>query len=104
MSTMFQRAYAFNGNISAWDTSKVYQMKNMFLEARRFDGDLSSWARNTPRIFAYRTDAEIRDYLGYQGFTSAKNTTTDMESHADHSTPFMFGIVPLLALLIIMLF
>ena len=43
MSSMFQSADAFNGNISSWDVSKVTEMGNMFTGATSFNGNISSW-------------------------------------------------------------
>ena len=40
---MFEGAYSFNGDPSAWDTSKVYDMYHMFYDASKFNRDLSRW-------------------------------------------------------------
>ena len=43
MSRMFNRAGAFNQNISNWDVSSVTNMSNMFNWAIVFNQDISSW-------------------------------------------------------------
>ena len=43
MSSMFDNATAFNGNISSWDVSAVTNMSSMFDRAAAFNGDLNSW-------------------------------------------------------------
>ena len=40
---MFRSAYEFNGDLSAWNTSKVTNMNDMFYVALKFNGDLSAW-------------------------------------------------------------
>ena len=44
MSSMFQVAAAFNGNISSWDVSKVTDMGAMFSGATSFNQDLNGWS------------------------------------------------------------
>ena len=43
MSSMFDGASNFNGDLSSWDVSNVINMSNMFESAISFNGDLSSW-------------------------------------------------------------
>ena len=43
MSSMFQDAASFNGNISSWDVSSVTTTNKMFNGATTFNGDLSAW-------------------------------------------------------------
>jgi surface protein len=43
MSYMFQRASAFNGDLSDWNTAAVTNMSYMFQLASAFNGDLSDW-------------------------------------------------------------
>jgi hypothetical protein len=56
MSSMFERARYFNGNIFSWDVSRVNDISNMFSEATSFNGDLSQWnvsaVFNVYRMFA----------------------------------------------------
>ena len=48
MSSMFNGATSFNGDISKWDVSSVSNMKDMFRDAGSFDRDLcgASWANS----------------------------------------------------------
>jgi len=41
---MFNSAFAFNQNISSWDTAKVISMLAMFQSARAFNQNLTSWS------------------------------------------------------------
>ena len=43
MSSVFNGATAFNGNISTWDVSGVTNMNHMFRGAKNFNRDISSW-------------------------------------------------------------
>ena len=43
MSWMFDGATSFNGDLSAWNTSRVTNMWSMFWGATLFNSDLSSW-------------------------------------------------------------
>ena len=43
MGYMFQQATSFNGNVSSWNVSQVTYMGSMFFGASAFDGDISSW-------------------------------------------------------------
>eukprot|EP01013_Petalomonas_cantuscygni_P006133 TRINITY_DN1699_c2_g3_i1.p2 TRINITY_DN1699_c2_g3~~TRINITY_DN1699_c2_g3_i1.p2 ORF type:complete len:124 (-),score=38.67 TRINITY_DN1699_c2_g3_i1:423-794(-) len=43
MSSMFQLAMAFNGDVSGWDVSKVTDMYYMFQLAMAFNGNVSAW-------------------------------------------------------------
>ena len=45
---MFSVAYAFNGDLSNWDVSKVTDMSYMFNSANVFNQDLSAW--NTEKV------------------------------------------------------
>ena len=44
MQSTFNSAPAFNGDIAAWDTSKVTSMERTFNSASAFNGDVSLWA------------------------------------------------------------
>jgi len=46
MSSMFEGAYSFNGNISGWNTVACTNMRSMFSGASSFNGDLSGWDYN----------------------------------------------------------
>jgi len=43
MGAMFSRAYSFNQDLSAWDTSNVLDMAFLFRDAISFNHDISSW-------------------------------------------------------------
>eukprot|EP01013_Petalomonas_cantuscygni_P005498 TRINITY_DN160_c0_g1_i7.p1 TRINITY_DN160_c0_g1~~TRINITY_DN160_c0_g1_i7.p1 ORF type:complete len:126 (-),score=42.30 TRINITY_DN160_c0_g1_i7:74-451(-) len=43
MMSMFYEATSFNGDVSAWDVSKVTAMWLMFKGATAFNGDVSAW-------------------------------------------------------------
>ena len=44
MKNMFMNAQKFNGDISKWDVSSVYDMEGMFLRARKFKNcSLNDW-------------------------------------------------------------
>ena len=43
MTSMFEGATSFNGDISGWDVSGVSHMRAMFRNAGAFDSDISGW-------------------------------------------------------------
>ena len=43
MIRMFNRANAFNGDLSRWDVSKVQSFSGMFKHTDRFNGDITNW-------------------------------------------------------------
>jgi surface protein len=43
LSSMFQGAVNFNGDISGWNTSSVTDMSGMFMNASNFNRDISGW-------------------------------------------------------------
>ena len=43
MAGMFYGARAFNADLSAWDVSRVTDVRSMFADAHSFNGDLSAW-------------------------------------------------------------
>jgi surface protein len=43
MDFMFEGAYVFNQDISAWNVSSVTDMRLMFVGASMFDQDISAW-------------------------------------------------------------
>jgi len=45
---MFDRASAFNGNISSWNTSAVTDMSYMFWYASSFNQNLCAWKDKFP--------------------------------------------------------
>jgi surface protein len=59
MANMFNRASAFNGDISNWDTAAVTNMYAMFNGATLFNQDLSGWCvtniTSEPNRIAYNS-------------------------------------------------
>ena len=45
MSSMFEKAAAFNRDISGWNVSQVTDMSGMFREAAAFNQPLNDWKR-----------------------------------------------------------
>ena len=43
MALIFKEAYAFNGDISTWDTSKVHTLKEAFSNAHAFNQPIGQW-------------------------------------------------------------
>ncbi len=68
MSRMFKNTYAFNGDLSTWNTSSVTNMVNMFQKAHKFNGDISTWntssVTNMSRMFeeAHKFNGDISDW------------------------------------------
>ncbi len=60
MSSMFNFAADFTGNLSGWNVSSVTNMRSMFSGATAFNGDLSNWdvsmVNNMRSMFAGATD------------------------------------------------
>lgn len=69
MSFMFSRAYAFNQDLSSWDVSNVTDMEEMFSSALAFNQDISGWdvrnVRNMSGTFM-STSAFNQDLSGWQ--------------------------------------
>ena len=51
MRGLFFNAYAFNADVSNWDTSSVTSTSHMFYSASAFDQDITAWS-NTGMIAA----------------------------------------------------
>ena len=78
MTSMFLRAYSFDGNLSGWDVSKMNTMRSMFWSARSFDGDISSWdvSKVTDMANMFRSDTAFNQDIS--GWDVSK--VTDMTS------------------------
>merc|ERR1712129_365618 len=50
MGWMFYKAYAFNQDISAWNTEQVTSMLTMFTYAASFKQNICPWVTNNPRF------------------------------------------------------
>jgi surface protein len=53
MEGRFYETYAFNQDISQWDTGKVETMREMFFNARSFNQPLNSWNVSSVKDMAY---------------------------------------------------
>ena len=62
MSYMFYLAWAFNADVSAWDTSSVTNMRQMFASAKAFNADISAWDTSSVtsmfKMFSWATAAQ----------------------------------------------
>jgi surface protein len=83
---MFRDASAFNGDLSAWNTTNVTSMGSMFYGASSFNGDLSAW--NTTNV----TDMGYMFYRAssFNGDLSTWNTSnvTNMNSMFEAAESF----------------
>ncbi len=59
MSSMFSGAYAFNGDIGAWNTASVTNMSGLFTYATFFNQDIGAW--NTASV------TNMNNMFGYAG-------------------------------------
>ena len=86
MSSMFDNAQSFNGDISSWDVSRVTDMSGMFTEASAFNQPLNNWnvsqVADTSEMFrhAERFNQDISDWNVSQ--------VTDMSHMFDHASDF----------------
>ncbi len=89
ISSMFDGAAAFDGNLSSWNVSSVTQMNSMFSDATSFDGDISSWnvssVKGMASMFRYATsfDGDISrwDVSSVTGMGSMFNDATSFEGN-----------------------
>ena len=72
MNGMFERAAAFNQDISGWDVSSVIDMNNMFAQANDFDQNLGEWY-----VVPDDTSIALPDIPGTVGMISAQNSELD---------------------------
>ena len=66
MSSMFEGATSFNGNLSGWDVSAVTDMSSMFEGATSFNGNLSGWSVSavTDMRYMFAGASEFNQNLG----------------------------------------
>ena len=86
MSSMFEEATSFNGDISSWDVSKVANMNAMFGDATSFNQDISSWdVSNVVDMGSmfYRASSFNQDISGWD-----VSKVTDMNAMFGDATSF----------------
>lgn len=87
MSSMFNGATIFNGNLNNWDVSNVSFMSSMFEGAESFNGDISSWdvsnVQSIARMFlsAHSFNADISGW-------NITNSITSLNSTFSHANSF----------------
>ena len=69
MREMFRDACAFNGDIGAWDVSKVTDMREMFGDASAFNQDISAWdvSEETDTWGMFERATSFNQYFGGRG-------------------------------------
>ena len=84
MERMFDGAWAFDGDISDWDTSGVTSMKEMFRWAESFNQDISDWQTSsvTDMESMFEEAAAFNQDIGSWD-TSAVTTMRQMFRYAD---------------------
>jgi len=68
MTEMFKNAVLFNQDISNWDVSNVISMRKMFQGAEEFNQDLSGWDTSSVTDMAYmfsQGDGELGMYTNF---------------------------------------
>merc|ERR1712032_1040388 len=89
MGYMFQRASAFNQDLSKWDVSAVTKMGYMFSGASAFNQDLSKWdvsaVRNMQNMFI-RASAFNRELCG-DAWVQSKAVKSEMFIGSPGSIP-----------------
>jgi len=74
MGRMFHRNFAFNGDISAWDVSKVTNMQAMFQGARVFNRPIGKWDVSSVQDFSWMlVNCALNQPLG--GWDTSSATT-----------------------------
>ena len=80
MAYMFNGAYAFNGDVSGWNTSAVTNMFAMFWNATSFNQDISGW----------NTSAVTDMYAMFGGATSFEGDIGNWNTASVTSMSYMF--------------
>ena len=57
--TMFSGAFAFNRDISGWNTDNITNMSSMFLNASAFNSYISGWNTNNVTNMASMFDSAV---------------------------------------------
>ena len=74
MSSMFQGATSFNGDISNWEVSRVISMRNMFQNARSFKQDLCGTAWSNSKAI------KTAMFAGSHGSISSHECTSNIQA------------------------
>jgi surface protein len=60
MQSMFDTATRFQGNLTTWQTVRVYDFSWMFIECRLFNSDLSKWDTSSATTMASMVRSETQ--------------------------------------------
>ncbi len=83
MSSMFEDAFFFDGNLSAWDVSGVTDMSYMFAHASSFNQDISAWDVSGVTDMSYM--------FAYASFFDGNLSAWDVSGVTDMSSMFAYA-------------
>lgn len=98
----FDKLSEYNGDISKWDVSKVWMMKQMF-EYSKFNGDISEWnvsnVQNMYEMFffsdftgdiSYWDVSNVKNMIGMFGFSKFNNDISRWNTSSVNNLSYMF--------------